>query len=167
MSDIIIHLQEDLQEIQQLIQKYSNPEYPIGDEDMNFFNEKCIYLENTYTLEELQAEGLSNIEIINCLESVGIFLGYSDIVKNQMPEAIDHLMMALHYNPYSKDALCTLLDIFLEDMPEENRSQKVYDLLSKMYDFDKEEDKDMVIDCALETGFVQLCSEITIHETEK
>lgn len=167
MSDIMIHLQEDLKELQQLIQKYSSPEQTISEEDLNYFNEKCIYLENTYTLEELQAEGLSNAEIINALEAVGIFLGYSDIVKHQIPEAIDHLMMALHYNPYSKDALSTLLDIFLENMEEENRSQKVYELLSKMYDFEKEKDKEMVIDCALETGFVQLCSEITIHETEK
>lgn len=166
MSEIIMHLQKDLQELQQFIQKYSNQQ-PINEEDLNIFNEKCIYLENTYTLEELQAEGLSNAEIINCLEAVGIFLGYADIVKNQIPEAIDHLMMALHYNPYSKDALSTLLDVFLENMEEENRSQKVYDLLSKMYDFDKEDDKEMVIDCALETGFVQLCSEVTIRETEK
>ena len=100
-------------------------------------------------------------------ESIGIFLGYCDIIRNQMPEAIDHLMMALHYNPYSKDALSTLLDVFMENMEEENKSQKVYELLSKMYDFDKEEDREMVIDCALDVGFVQLCSEITIHQTEK
>lgn len=167
MSDIVIHLQEDLRELQQLIQKYTDPEQTISEEDLNLLSEKSIYIENTYTLEELQAEKLNNVKIINCLESVGIFLGYSDIVRNQISEAIDHLMMALHYNPYSKDALCTLLDVFMENMEEENRSQKVYDLLSKMYDFDKEEDKEMVVDCALETGFVQLCSEITIHETEK
>lgn len=167
MSDIIIHLQEDLRELQQLIQKYTDPEQTVGEDDLNLLSEKSIYIENTYTLEELQAEELNNVEIINCLEAVGIFLGYSDIVRDQISEAIDHLMMALHYSPYSKDALCTLLDVFMENMEEENRSQKVYDLLSKMYDFDKEEDKEMVIDCALETGFVQLCSEITIHETEK
>lgn len=167
MSEIIAHLQEDLRELQQLIQKYNNPEQVISEEDMNLFNEKCIYLENTYTLEEFQAEGLGKTEITVCLESVGIFLGYSDIIRKQIPEAIDHLMMALHYNPYSKDALCTLLDVFIENMEEENRSQKVYDFLSKMYDFEKEEDKEMVIDCALEVGFVQLCSEITIHEIEK
>lgn len=167
MSDIIVHLQEDLRELQQLIQKYTDPEQTVGEDDLNLLSEKSIYIENTYTLEELQAEELNNVEIINCLEAVGIFLGYSDIVRDQISEAIDHLMMALHYNPYSKDALCTLLDVFMENMEEENRSQKVYDLLSKMYDFDKEEDKEMVIDCALETGFVQLCSEITIHETEK
>lgn len=167
MSDIIIHLQEDLQDLQQLIQKYSSREQTINTEDVALFSEKCTYLENTYTLEELQAEGLNNMEIITCLESIGIFLGYCDIIRNQMPEAIDHLMMALHYNPYSKDALSTLLDVFMENMEEENKSQKVYELLSKMYDFDKEEDREMVIDCALDVGFVQLCSEITIHQTEK
>ena len=158
MSQIIAHLQEDLQELQQLVLKLDNPLQKTSPEDEKILNEKSIYLENTYTLEELQAEGLNNAEIINCLEAVGIFLGYSDIVRNQIPEAIDHLMMALHYNPYSKDALTTLLDVFMENMEQENRSQKVYGLLSQMYDFDKEEDKKMVIDCALEAGFVQLCS---------
>ncbi len=167
MSQIIAHLQEDLQELQQLVIKLDNPLQKTSPEDEKILNEKSIYLENTYTLEELQAEGLNNAEIINCLEAVGIFLGYSDIVRNQIPEAIDHLMMALHYNPYSKDALTTLLDVFMENMEEENRSQKVYGLLSQMYDFDKEEDKKMVIDCALEAGFVQLCSEITFHQIEK
>ncbi len=167
MSQIIAHLQEDLQELQQLVLKLDNPLQKTSPEDEKILNEKSIYLENTYTLEELQAEGLNNAEIINCLEAVGIFLGYSDIVRNQIPEAIDHLMMALHYNPYSKDALTTLLDVFMENMEEENRSQKVYGLLSQMYDFDKEEDKKMVIDCALEAGFVQLCSEITFHQIEK
>lgn len=167
MSQIIAHLQEDLQELQQLVLKLDNPLQKTSPEDEKILNEKSIYLENTYTLEELQAEGLNNAEIINCLEAVGIFLGYSDIVRNQIPEAIDHLMMALHYNPYSKDALTTLLDVFMENMEEENRSQKVYGLLSQMYDFDKEEDKKIVIDCALEAGFVQLCSEITLHQIEK
>ena len=167
MSQIIAHLQEDLQELQQLVIKLDNPLQKTSPEDEKILSEKSIYLENTYTLEELQAEGLNNAEIINCLEAVGIFLGYSDIVRNQIPEAIDHLMMALHYNPYSKDALTTLLDVFMENMEEENRSQKVYGLLSQMYDFDKEEDKKMVIDCALEAGFVQLCSEITFHQIEK
>lgn len=167
MSDIIIHLQNDLQELQQLIQKHVDPEQIASEIDLNLLNEKSMYLENTYTLEELQAEGLSNAEIRNCLEAVGIFLGYIDIIGNQTPQAIDHFMMALHYNPYSKDALCSLLDIFLEDMKEEDRGAKVYEFLSKMYDFTDSRDKDMVMDCALETGFVQLCSEITIQETEK
>lgn len=167
MSQIILHLQEDLQELQQLVLKFEDPLQETGPEDKKLLNEKSIYLENTYTLEELQVEGLNNTEIINCLEAVGIFLGYSDIARKQMPEAIDHLMMALHYNPYSKDALITLLNVFMENMEEENRSQKVYEFLAQMYDFEKEEDKEMVIDCALEAGFVQLCSEITLREIEK
>lgn len=167
MSQIILHLQEDLQELQQLVLKFEDPLQETGPEDKKLLNEKSIYLENTYTLEELQAEGLNNTEIINCLEAVGIFLGYSDITRKQMPEAIEHLMMALHYNPYSKDALTTLLSVFMENMEEENRSQRVYEFLAQMYDFEKEEDKEMVIGCALEAGFVQLCSEITLREIEK
>lgn len=167
MSDIIVHLQKDLQELQQLIQKYLSPELIASEADLDLLNEKSMYLENTYTLEDLQAEGLSNVEIINCLEAVGIFLGYTDIIRDQTSEAIDHFMMALHYNLYSKDALCSLLDIFLEDMNQEDRGRQVYEFLSKMYDFSNPKDKDMVMDCALETGFVQLCSEITIQETEK
>jgi hypothetical protein len=167
MSDIIIHLQKDLQELQEIIQKYVNLEQSADEKIWDVLNEKSIYLENTYTLEELQAEGLSNRDIITSLEAVGIFLGYSDLIRNQKAEAIDHFMMALHYNPYSKDALCALLDIFLEDMEEEDRGSKVYEFLSKMYDFKEAKDKDMVMDCALEVGFVQLCSEITIQETEK
>lgn len=167
MSDIIIHLQEDLQELQGIMQKYVNSEQTSDEKNLSVLNEKSIYLENTYTLEELQAEGLSNGEIINCLEAVGIFLGYSDLIRNQKAEAIDHFMMALHYNLYSNDALCSLLDIFLEDMDEKDRGSKVYEFLSKMYDFNEPKDKDMVMDCALEVGFVQLCSEITIRETEK
>lgn len=167
MSDIIIHLQEDLQELQEIMQKYVNSEETTDQKILDVLNEKSIYLENTYTLEELQAEGLSNGEIINSLEAVGIFLGYSDIVRNQKAEAIDHFMMALHYNPYSSDALCSLLDIFLEDMKELDRGRKVYEFLSKMYDFNEPRDRDMVMDCALEVGFVQLCSEITIRETQK
>lgn len=167
MSDIIIHLQEDLQELQGIMQKYVNSEQTSDEKSLSVLNEKSIYLENTYTLEELQAEGLSNGEIINCLEAVGIFLGYSDLIRNQKAEAIDHFMMALHYNLYSNDALCSLLDIFLEDMEEKDRGSKVYEFLSKMYDFNEPKDKDMVMDCALEVGFVQLCSEITIRETEK
>lgn len=119
MSDIIIHLQKDLQELQEIIQKYVNLEQSADEKIWDVLNEKSIYLENTYTLEELQAEGLSNRDIITSLEAVGIFLGYSDLIRNQKAEAIDHFMMALHYNPYSKDALCALLDIFLEDMEEE------------------------------------------------
>lgn len=167
MSDIIIHLQNDLQELQQLIQKHVNPEQIAREIDLNLLNEKSMYLENTYTLEELQAEGLKKAEIINCLEAVGIFLGYSDLIRNQTLQAIDHFMMALHYNPYSKDALCSLLDIFLEDMEEKDQGRKVYEFLSQMYDFNDSKNKDMVMDCALETGFIQLCSEITIRETEK
>ena len=94
MSDIIIHLQNDLQELQQLIQKHVDPEQIASEIDLNLLNEKSMYLENTYTLEELQAEGLSNAEIRNCLEAVGIFLGYIDIIGNQTPQAIDHFMMA-------------------------------------------------------------------------
>lgn len=167
MSDIIIHLQKDLRELQEIMQKYANSEQTSDEKSLSVLNEKSIYLENTYTLEELQAEGLSNGEIINSLEAVGIFLGYSDLIRNQKAEAIDHFMMALHYNPYSNDALCSLLDIFLEDMEEKDRGRKVYEFLSKMYDFNEAKDKDMVMDCALEVGFVQLCSEITIRETEK
>lgn len=167
MSDIIIHLQKDLRELQEIMQKYANSEQTSDEKSLSVLNEKSIYLENTYTLEELQAEGLSNGEIINSLEAVGIFLGYSDLIRNQKAEAIDHFMMALHYNPYSNDALCSLLDIFLEDMEEKDRGSKVYEFLSKMYDFNEAKDKDMVMDCALEVGFVQLCSEITIRETEK
>ena len=85
MSQIIAHLQEDLQELQQLVLKLDNPLQKTSPEDEKILNEKSIYLENTYTLEELQAEGLNNAEIINCLEAVGIFLGYSDIVRNQIP----------------------------------------------------------------------------------
>jgi len=167
MSDIIIHLQKDLQELQGIMQKYVNSEQTSDEKSLSVLNEKSIYLENTYTLEELQAEGLSNGDIINCLEAVGIFLGYSDLIRNQKAEAIDHFMMALHYNLYSKDALCSLLDIFLEDMEEKDRGSRVYEFLSKMYDFNELKDKDMVMDCALEVGFAQLCSEITIQETEK
>ena len=167
MSDIIIHLQRDLRELPEIMQKYVNSEQTLNEKSLSVLNEKSIYLENTYTLEELQVEGLSNGEIINSLEAVGIFLGYSDLIRNQKAEAIDHFMMALHYNPYSNDALCSLLDIFLEDMEEKDRGSKVYEFLSKMYDFNKDKDKDMVMDCALEVGFVQLCSEITIRETEK
>lgn len=167
MSDIIIHLQEDLLELQEIMQKYVNSEQITDQKILDILNEKSIYLENTYTLEELQAEGLSNGEIISSLEAVGIFLGYSDIIRNQKAEAIDHFMMALHYNPYSNDALCSLLDIFQEDMKELDRGKKVYEFLSKMYDFNESRDRNMVMDCALEAGFVQLCSEITIRETEK
>lgn len=167
MSDIIIYLQNDLQELQQLLQKHINPEQVASEIDLHLLDEKSTYLENTYTLEELRAEGLSNTEIRSCLEAIGIFLGYIDIIRNQTSQAIDHFMMALHYNPYSKDALCSLLDIFLEDMKEEARGRTVYEFLTKMYDFSNPRDKDMVMDCALETGFVQLCSEITIQETEK
>lgn len=53
------------------------------------------------------------------------------------------------------------------DMKELDRGRKVYEFLSKMYDFNEPRDRDMVMDCALEVGFVQLCSEITIRETEK
>lgn len=98
MSDIIIHLQKDLQELQGIMQKYVNSEQTSDEKSLSVLNEKSIYLENTYTLEELQAEGLSNGDIINCLEAVGIFLGYSDLIRNQKAEAIDHFMMALHYN---------------------------------------------------------------------
>ena len=167
MSDIIIHLQRDLRELQEIMQKYVNSEQTLNEKSLSVLNEKSIYLENTYTLEELQVEGLSNGEIINSLEAVGIFLGYSDLIRNQKAEAIDHFMMALHYNPYSNDALCSLLDIFLEDMEEKDRGSRVYEFLSKMYDFNELKDKDMVMDCALEVGFAQLCSEITIQETEK
>ena len=167
MSDIMVHLKKDLQEMQEIMQKYVNSEQTSDGRNLDILSEKSIYLENTYTLEELQAEGLSNGEIINSLEAVGIFLGYSDIIRSQKAEAIDHFMMALHYNPYSNDALCSLLDIFLEDMEEEGRGSKVYEFLSKMYNFDEPRDRDMVMDCALEAGFVQLCSEISIRETEK
>ncbi len=167
MSDIMVHLKKDLQEMQEIMQKYVNSEQTSDGRNLDILSEKSIYLENTYTLEELQAEGLSNAEIINGLEAVGIFLGYSDVIRNQKSEAIDHFMMALHYNPYSSDALCSLLDIFLEDMEEEGRGSKVYEFLSKMYNFDEPRDRDMVMDCALEAGFVQLCSEISIRETEK
>lgn len=167
MAEIIAHLQEDLRGLQQILLKYSDTTQMINEEELRLLEEKIIYLENTYTLEELQAEGLSNAEIINCLEAVGIFLGYSDLVKKDTAGAIDHLMMALHYNPYSKDALSTLLDVFMENMEEEDRGQKVYGLLSQMYDLDKDEDREMIIECALDRGFIQLCNEITIQETEK
>ena len=98
---------------------------------------------------------------------MGIFLGYSDLVKKDTAEAVDHFMMALHYNPYSEDALTSLLDVFLENMEEEGRGERVYGLLAQMYDFEKEEDREMVMECALKAGFIQLCNEITIQETEK
>lgn len=165
MSDIIAHLQEDLRGLQQLLTRLADaPQAAM--EERKLLEEKSIYLENTYTLEELQAEGLQDAEIINCLEAVGIFLGYSDVVKKEPAQAIDHFMMALHYNPYSEDALTGLLEVFMENMEEEGRGQKVYGLLAQMYDFEKEKDREMVMECALEAGFIQLCNEITIQEAE-
>lgn len=167
MSDIIVHLQDDLREIQQVLLKYDGTEREATEEDKRLLEEKSIYLEDTYTLEELQAEGLDNREIVNCLEAVGIFLGYSSQVRKEMAEAVDHFMMALHYNPYSKDALAALLELFMEEVEEAGRGQKVYGLLTQMYDLEKEEDRELVMECALDVGFVQLCNEITIQETEK
>lgn len=166
MSDIVAHLQEDLRGLQQLLSKLVNAPQTAMEDDRRLLEEKSIYLENTYTLEELQAEGLQDVEIINCLAAVGVFLGYSDLVKGDPAGAIDHFMMALHYDPYSEDALTALLDVFMENMEEEGRGQKVYGLLSQMYDFEKEKDREMVTECALGAGFVQLCNEITIQETE-
>lgn len=166
MQEIILHLQKDLQELQQLLIDCENTSQGLDEESKSLLDEKTLYLENTYTLEELQAEGLNNAEIINCLEAVGIFLGYSDVMKGDIPEAIDHFMMALHYNLYSKDALISLLELFMENMEESDRGQKVYELLSQMYDFSKEEDREIVTDCGLEAGFIQLCNEITIREIE-
>ena len=119
-------------------------------------------------LEELniRRKQLEDAQIINCLEAVGVILGYSDLVKGDPAAAIDHFMMALHYNLYSEDALVSLLDVFMENMEEEERGQKVYELLSQMYDFEKEKDREMVMECALEAGFIQLCNEITIQEAE-
>lgn len=167
MSEIVAHLQEDLRELQRLLTKHVNRPQAMTEEDRDFLDEKRIYLENTYTLEELQAEGLKDAEIINCLEAVGVFLGYSDLVRGDIAEAVDHFMMTLHYNPYSEDALTSLLDVFMENMEEDGRGQKVYGLLSQMYDFEKEKDREMVIESALKVGFIQLCNEITIQETEK
>lgn len=167
MSDIIIHLQDDLREIQQVLLKYDGTEREAAEEDKRFLEEKSIYLENTYTLEELQAEGLDNQEIINCLEAVGVFLGYSSQVRKEPSEAVDHFMMALHYAPYSKDALTALLELFMEEMEEDGRGEKVYGLLSQMYDLDKDEEREFLIECALEAGFIQLCNEITIKQIEK
>lgn len=166
MSEIMLHLQKDLQELQQLLLDFENGSRKLDEESRSLLEEKTLYLENTYTLEELQAEGLNNAEIINCLEAVGIFLGYSDVVRGDNSEAISHFMMSLHYNLYSKDALTSLLELFMEHMEEADRGQKVYELLSQMYDFSKEEDKEIVTDCALEAGFIQLCNEITIREIE-
>ena len=167
MSEIVAHLQEDLQELQRIMVKHVDTPQAVTEEDRSFLEEKRVYIETTYTLEDLQAEGLEDVEIINCLEAVGIFLGYSDLVKGDTAEAIDHFMMALHYAPYSKDALTALLELFMENMEEEGRGQRVYGLLSQMYDFEKEEVREMVMSCAFEAGFVQLCNEITIQETEK
>lgn len=167
MSEIVAHLQEDLQELQRVMVKHVDTPQAVTEEDRSFLEEKRVYIETTYTLEDLQAEGLENAEIINCLEAVGIFLGYSDLVKKDTAEAVDHFMMALHYNPYSEDALTSLLDVFLENMEEEGRGERVYGLLAQMYDFEKEEDREMVMECALKAGFIQLCNEITIQETEK
>lgn len=166
MSEIITQLQNDLQELQQLLQRQDPISRKLSEEDTRILTEKSIYLENTYTLEDLQAEGLDSTDIRNCLEAVGIFLGYSDLVRKNPSEAINHFMMALHYNPYSKDALCALLEVFMENMEEEGRGTKVYDFLSQMYDFSQEQDKKMVSDCALESSFVQLFNEITLHEME-
>lgn len=166
MSDIIAHLQEDLRGLQQLLTRLADAPQAAMEEERKLLEEKSIYLENTYTLEELQAEGLQDAEIINCLEAVGIFLGYSDVVKKEPAQAIDHFMMALHYNPYFEDALTGLLEVFMENMEEEGRGQKVYGLLAQMYDFEKEKDREMVMECALEAGFIQLCNEITIQEAE-
>ena len=167
MSDIIAYFQADLMELQRLLLKYTDGSQEVTKEDRALLDEKSIYLENTYTLEELQAEGLSNAQIIQCLETEGIVLGYCDLVRKNIPEALDHFMMALHYDPYSEDALSSLLELFMENMEEEGKGRKVYELLSQMYDFDKETDKEMVMECALEVGFVQLCNEIVIRETEK
>ncbi len=166
MSDIVAHLQEDLRGLQQLLTKLVNAPQTAMEDDRRLLEEKSIYLENTYTLEELQAEGLEDAQIINCLEAVGVILGYSDLVKGDPAAAINHFMMALHYNLYSEDALASLLDVFMENMEEEERGQKVYELLSQMYDFEKEKDREMVMECALEAGFIQLCNEITIQEAE-
>lgn len=167
MSDIMSYFQNDLLELKRLLLKHINEPEGVTEEERALLDEKSIYLENTYTLEELQAEGLDNGQIIKCLESEGIFLGYCDMVKKNIPGAIDHFMMALHYAPHSEEALTSLLELFMENMEEEGRGKKVYELLAQMYDFDKEEDKEMVMECALEAGFVQLCSEIIIRETEK
>lgn len=166
MSDIIAHLQEDLRGLQQLLTKLASAPQTASEDDRKLLDEKSIYIENTYTLEEMQAEGLEDAQIINALEAVGIFLGYSDVVKKEPAQAIDHFMMALHYNPYSEDALTALLEVFMENMEEEGRGQKVYGLLSQMYDFGQEKDREMVTECALEAGFIQLCNEITIQEAE-
>ncbi len=167
MSDIIVHLQDDLREIQQVLLRYDSTEREVAEEDKRLLEEKSIYLENTYTLEELQAEGLDNQEIINCLEAVGIFMGYSSLLRKETSEAVDHFMMALHYAPYSKDALTALLELFMEEMEEDGRGEKVYGLLSQMYDLDKDEEREFLIECALKAGFVQLCNEITIKQIEK
>lgn len=167
MSDVIVHLQEDLRELQSLLMRFDDRSQEMTEEDRALLKEKSIYLEDTYTLEELQAEGLEDLEIINCLGAVGLFLGYSDRVRGDISEAVDHFMMALHYAPYSKDALSALLDLFMENMEEEDRGKKVYGLLAQMYDLEREQDREMIIECALEAGFVQLCNEITIQETEK
>ena len=92
MSDIVAHLQEDLRGLQQLLTKLVNAPQTAMEDDRRLLEEKSIYLENTYTLEELQAEGLQDVEIINCLAAVGVFLGYSDLVKGDPAGAIDHFI---------------------------------------------------------------------------
>lgn len=166
MSEIITQLQNDLHELQLLLQKQDLVTRKLPEEDQKTLTEKSIYIENTYTLEDLQAEGLGSADIRNCLEAVGIVLGYSDLARADASEAINHFMMALHYNPYSKDGLCALLELFMENMEEEGRGAKVYDLLSQMYDFSQKEDRQMVLDCALETDFMQLFNEIIGRQIE-